>query len=207
MRSRRSRPGRASTSRSPRRLTRVGSGSSTPTSGRGALTYLAALDIGRRGRRRPRVFGRSEPRGGIDSFDRLVFQVMSKEPYASAKRVFWIVDNGSSHRGRKAVERLQRRWPNLALVHLPVHASLAQPDRDLLLDRPAQGPRAKRLPTRGRARPHPQHLRAPLERGRRTLRVELHPRRPRCANRASCSPRVSAPTGRMMASELTAGST
>lgn len=90
---------------------------------RGALTYLAALDIGRRGRRRPRVFGRSEPRGGIDSFDRLVFQVMSKEPYASAKRVFWIVDNGSSHRGRKTVERLQRRWPNLVLVHLPVHAS------------------------------------------------------------------------------------
>jgi hypothetical protein len=27
----------------------------------------------------------------------LVDQVMSTEPYASAKRVFWIVDNGSSH--------------------------------------------------------------------------------------------------------------
>jgi hypothetical protein len=90
---------------------------------RGALTYLAALDIGRRGRRRPRVFGRSEPRGGIDSFDRLVWQVMTKEPYASARRVFWIVDNGSSHRGQKAVQRLERRWPNLVLVHLPVHAS------------------------------------------------------------------------------------
>jgi len=90
---------------------------------RGALTYLAALDIGRRGRRSPRVFGRSEPRGGIASFDRLVWQVMTKEPYASARRVFWIVDNGSSHRGLKAVDRLQRRWPNLVLVHLPVHAS------------------------------------------------------------------------------------
>jgi hypothetical protein len=90
---------------------------------RGALTYLAALDIGRRGKRRPRVFGRSEPRGGIDSFDRLVFQVMTKEPYASARRVFWIVDNGSSHRGRKAVQRLEGRWPNLVLVHLPVHSS------------------------------------------------------------------------------------
>ncbi len=54
----------------------------------GALTYLAALDIGRRGGRRPRVFGRSEPRGGIDAFDRLVWQVMTKEPYASARRVF-----------------------------------------------------------------------------------------------------------------------
>lgn len=90
---------------------------------KGALTYLAALDIGRRGGRRPRVFGRSEARGGIEPFDRLVRQVMTKEPYASARRVFWIVDNGSSHRGRKSVERLERRWPNLVLVHLPVHAS------------------------------------------------------------------------------------
>jgi len=90
---------------------------------KGALTYLAALDIGRRGGRQPRVFGRSESRGGIASFDRLVWQVMSKEPYRSARRVFWIVDNGSSHRGHKAVQRLERRWPNLVLVHLPVHAS------------------------------------------------------------------------------------
>jgi hypothetical protein len=90
---------------------------------KGALTYLAALDIGRRGRRRPRVFGRSEPRGGIAAFDRLVRQVMTKEPYASARRVFWIVDNGSSHRGQASVERLQGRWPNMILVHLPVHAS------------------------------------------------------------------------------------
>ncbi len=90
---------------------------------KGALTYLAALEIGRRGGRRPRLFGRSEPSGGIASFDRLVWQVMTKEPYASARRVFWIVDNGSSHRGQKSVERLERRWPNLVLVHLPVHAS------------------------------------------------------------------------------------
>lgn len=90
---------------------------------RGALTYLAALDIGRRERRRPRVFGRSEPRGGIASFDRLVWQVMTKEPYASAQRVFWIVDNGSAHRGQRSVDRLEHRWPNLTLVHLPLHAS------------------------------------------------------------------------------------
>jgi len=90
---------------------------------RGALTYLAALDIGRRGGRRPRVMGRSECKGGIESFDRLVWQVMTKEPYASARRVFWIVDNGSSHRGRRSIERLEGRWPNLRLVHLPVHAS------------------------------------------------------------------------------------
>jgi DDE superfamily endonuclease len=90
---------------------------------RGALTYLAALDIGRRGGRAPRVFGRSEPKGGIAPFDRLVWQVMTREPYASARRVFWIVDNGSSHRGRASIDRLEGRWPNLILVHLPTHAS------------------------------------------------------------------------------------
>jgi len=90
---------------------------------RGARTYLAALDIGRRGHRRPRVFGRCERRGGIEPFDRLVWQVMTKEPYASARRVFWIVDNGSAHRGQKAIDRLEGRWPNLVLVHLPLHAS------------------------------------------------------------------------------------
>jgi hypothetical protein len=84
----------------------------------GALTYLAAWDV-----RRGRVFGRSELKGGIEAFDRLVWQVMTKEPYASAQRVFWIVDNGSSHRGQKSIDRLQDRWPNLILVHTPIHAS------------------------------------------------------------------------------------
>jgi len=48
---------------------------------------------------------------------------MTKEPYASARRVFWIVDNGSSHRGQASIDRLQQRWPNLILVHTPIHAS------------------------------------------------------------------------------------
>lgn len=48
---------------------------------------------------------------------------MTCEPYASARRVFWVVDNGSSHRGRASVVRLQTRYPNLRLVHLPKHAS------------------------------------------------------------------------------------
>ena len=48
---------------------------------------------------------------------------MTQQPYASARRVFWIVDNGSSHRGRRSVERLQGSYANLVLVHLPIHAS------------------------------------------------------------------------------------
>ncbi len=103
--------------------------SDPPTAGRGqrveheyermgALTYLDAWDV-----RRGKVIGRSEPKGGIEPFDRLVWQVMTKEPYASARRVFWIVDNGSDHRGKASIERLEGRWPTLTLVHLPVHAS------------------------------------------------------------------------------------
>jgi len=67
--------------------------------------------------------GRTEPSGGIAAFDRLVWQVMIKEPYRCARRVFWIVDNGSDHRGKASIKRPQTRWPNLIVVHTPVHAS------------------------------------------------------------------------------------
>ena len=84
----------------------------------GALNYLAAWDV-----HRARIIGRCEPKTGIASFDRLVEQVMSQQPYRSADRVFWVVDNCSSHRGQKASERLKANWPNTVLIHLPVHAS------------------------------------------------------------------------------------
>jgi len=84
----------------------------------GALAYLVAWDV-----HQARLFGRCEPSTGIQPFGQLVAQVMTVEPYASATRVFWIVDNGSSHRGQASVDRLERVWPNLTLVHLPVHAS------------------------------------------------------------------------------------
>src|SRR5512132_3763134 len=84
----------------------------------GALAYLAAWDV-----HRARLFGRCESSTGIQPFGRLVAQVMTVEPYASAERVFWVVDNGSSHRGQASVDRLQGQWANLRLVHLPVHAS------------------------------------------------------------------------------------
>lgn len=84
----------------------------------GAWAYLAAWDV-----RRAKVFGRCESKNGILPFGRLVDQVMSEEPYRSARRVFWIVDNGSSHRGQSCRDRLQTRWPNLLVVNTPVHAS------------------------------------------------------------------------------------
>lgn len=84
----------------------------------GALQYLAAWDV-----HRARLFGRCEPKTGIEPFGRLVEQVMTSEPYRSARRVFWIVDNGSSHRGQASVKRLEGEHPTLRLIHLPVHAS------------------------------------------------------------------------------------
>ncbi|MEV0734326.1 IS630 family transposase [Polymorphospora sp. NPDC050346] len=84
----------------------------------GALAYLAALDV-----HRGTVSGRCESSTGIAPFARLVEQVMTSEPYASADRVFWIVDNGSSHRGQASTDRITDKWPTTRLVHLPVHAS------------------------------------------------------------------------------------
>ena len=84
----------------------------------GSLAYLAAWDV-----RRAKVFGRCENTSGIEPFGRLVQQVMTQKPYRHARRVFWIVDNGSSHRGAASVERFQGAYPNLRLVHLPIHAS------------------------------------------------------------------------------------
>lgn len=84
----------------------------------GALAYLAAWDV-----HRAKLFGRCEPTTGIVPFANLVEQVMTQEPYVSARRVFWILDNGSSHRGAASVQRLETAWPNLRVVHLPVHAS------------------------------------------------------------------------------------
>ncbi|MEV0374664.1 transposase [Streptomyces sp. NPDC050636] len=82
------------------------------------MAYLAAYDV-----HHAKVFGRTEPRTGIVPFMNLVTQVMSRESYASAKRVFWILDNGSSHRGKTAAARLTNAFPNTVMVHTPVHAS------------------------------------------------------------------------------------
>jgi hypothetical protein len=85
---------------------------------RGALCYLAAWDA-----RRAKLFDRCAAKDGIVPFDALVEQFMSTEPYSKAQRVFVIVDNGSAHRGKASIKRLQGAYKNLVLVHTPVHAS------------------------------------------------------------------------------------
>jgi len=84
----------------------------------GTLAYLAAYDV-----HRARVYGRCEPSTGIKPFTALVDQVMRAEPYASARRVFWVVDSGASHKNWAAAARLSDAYPNAQMIHLPVHAS------------------------------------------------------------------------------------
>ncbi len=84
----------------------------------GTLAYLAAWDV-----HHANLFGRVEAKTGIEPFGRLVDEVMATEPYSSASRVFWIVDNGSCHAGQASIDRLEGAYPNLRLIHLPIHAS------------------------------------------------------------------------------------
>lgn len=84
----------------------------------GALQYLAAWDV-----HRGIVMGRCEPKTGIVPFGRLVDQILENPTYAAAKRLFLIVDNGSSHRGRASIQRLKKRDKRIVLLHTPVHAS------------------------------------------------------------------------------------
>jgi len=84
----------------------------------GTLAYLAGWDV-----HHANLFDRVEDKTGIEPFARLVEQVMSVEPYASARTVYWIVDNGSSHAGNASIERMETTWKNARLIHLPIHAS------------------------------------------------------------------------------------
>ena len=84
----------------------------------GALQYLAAWDV-----HRGIVLGRCEPKTGIKPFGLLVDQVLEQELYSEATRLFFIVDNGSSHRGQTSVARMRERDKRIILVHTPIHAS------------------------------------------------------------------------------------
>lgn len=85
---------------------------------KGVWAYMAAWDV-----HRAVLYDRVEETTGIVPFGRLVDQVMRREPYRSARRVFWIVDGGSSHHRSTFPERLNDRYPNAQAVHIPVHAS------------------------------------------------------------------------------------
>ncbi len=92
--------------------------SSSNTGEGGTLAYMGAYDV-----HRAQLFGSVAEKTGIVPFMDLVEQVMTTEPCASARRVFWVVDNGSSHNGQRSIDRMTTAWPSARLVHLPVRAS------------------------------------------------------------------------------------
>jgi hypothetical protein len=85
---------------------------------KGALALLAALDV-----RTGTVSATTPKTTGIAPFMALMGQIMSQKPYKNTPRVFVIVDNGSDHRGKKAIRRLRHAHPNCIMIHTPVHAS------------------------------------------------------------------------------------
>jgi hypothetical protein len=111
----------------------------------GTLAYLGAYDV-----HRAVLLGTVAAKTGIVPFTALVERVMTTEPYASARRVFWVVDNGSSHAGGVSVARMAEAWPRATLVHLPVHASWLNQIEIVFSGHPAQGdpPRRLRRPRR-----------------------------------------------------------
>jgi len=84
----------------------------------GALQYLAAWHV-----QRGMVLGRCEAKTGIEPFERLVDQILDREPYRDAERLFLVVDNGSSNRGKASIQRMRWRDRRIILLHTPVHAS------------------------------------------------------------------------------------
>ena len=84
----------------------------------GALALLAGLDI-----HTGQVFASTPQTTGIVPFMDLAGQVMARPEYKDAPRVFVIVDNGSDHRGKAAIDRLRKAHPNAVMIHTPVHAS------------------------------------------------------------------------------------
>ena len=85
---------------------------------KGVWAYMAAWDV-----HRAVLFDRVEEKTGIAPFGRLLDQVMRREPYRSARRVFWIVDGGCSHHRSTFPKRLADSYSNAVAVNLPTHAS------------------------------------------------------------------------------------
>jgi hypothetical protein len=173
------------------------------------LAYLTAYDV-----HRAKAIGRCAPTTGITPFQALVEQVMTQEPYASAKRVFWIVDNCSSHRGDTAIERLAEAFPTAIMVHTPIHASWINQVEIYysIVQRKALTPNdfTDLAEVENRLAAFEQRF----QRHRDPLRLDIHrrrPRRPTRPHRPTCGSRstriVDYPGGRLTTDELAAVTT
>ena len=80
---------------------------------KGTLADLAGWDV-----HHANLSDRVEAKTRVEPFGRLAEQVMTVEPYASARTVYRIVDNGSSNAGKTSIRRMQETWTNTRLIHL-----------------------------------------------------------------------------------------
>ena len=120
----------------------------------GALALLAGLDV-----HTGKVFASTPGTTGIVPFMDLVGQVMARPEYKNAPRVFVIVDNGSDHRGKAAIDRLRKAHPNAIMIHTPVHASWLNQIEIFFSDHPEESRLPERLPQPGEAIRNPARLR------------------------------------------------
>jgi hypothetical protein len=84
----------------------------------GTLCYLGFLDVFS-----GLIYGETSARSGIEPFEGALRRLLTQRRYQEAERLFLIVDNGSSHHPNTSPDRLRSQFPNLTVVHLPVHSS------------------------------------------------------------------------------------
>ena len=136
---------------------------------------------------------------GIAPFDRLVDQVMSQPPYGTraACSGSWTTAPRTVARPRTASGAGPSSNPSGSW---PGPRKLAQPDRNLLLDHPAQGAYPQRLPLPGGSGRAIGELRALLREYRAPVRMEIHSCRPQRPDRSDALTLLAEPaleTGRL----------
>jgi len=84
----------------------------------GTIAYHAAWDVFR-----GQLLGRVAPNTCIATFNQLIEEVMTQEPYHSSARTFWVVDGGPAHHPNTFPARLRAMYPDAVAVSLPTHSS------------------------------------------------------------------------------------
>jgi len=84
----------------------------------GTLCYLAFLDVFT-----GKVYGETAAQSGIEPFEAALARLLAQPRYQAAERLFLIVDNGSSHHPSTSPSRIRSQFPQVEVVHLPVHSS------------------------------------------------------------------------------------
>ncbi len=84
----------------------------------GALNLLACWDV-----HRAQVWGHCYARKRRAEVELFVNELFAREPYASAKVIHFILDNGTSQHPNTFPTWMQQHYPNVRLHYLPTHAS------------------------------------------------------------------------------------